>query len=176
MKNMKNWIRILVVALLCTLVAPAAFAENQVRLAANIDAVKTVLDDNDLVYIQMGDNEDVFYLSYDLDCTLNSCDMWIIVYDDGVHFQADCEASAPENTRSAIASYMIRQNKDMRVTSLYMDDETGLLGCQYFLYSDAQIPTASAIGTCLTTVLGTLEDHGNNLAALMYSTKVSRLF
>lgn len=157
---MKKLISVLVCMLILALAASCAYAveEDPVKLAANSKAVQQMLDSYNFDYEVRGDNNDVITLEMNLEGDIETATCWIFVYDYGVHFQADYDTRCPSSRRDEMSAYLIRENFDLKMTSYYMDYDEGLVGSQYFLYTDEKVPEQDSLRTGFALTVGSLED------------------
>lgn len=143
------------------------------QFEANIQAVRDMLDAEGLRYTQQGDDGDVFTLGVKLDGALNSCKVWIFVYEYGVHFQSDYEVSAAAGVRDEVAKFMIMENETLLITSYYMDYEDGLMGSQYFVLSGEQTPQQELLSDALWLTVNSLDDVSEQIVNILYNKKTA---
>ena len=168
--------RILFALLVTTLVfglSTCALAdEDELLLSINTQVVKTYLDANELNYTQMGENDDVFKLDYSLDGTLNSGVLWIIVYDDGVQFEADYDISANEDKLGEVAQFLCGVNAKMRIGGFYIEDGS-TIGNSAFYYTGNLAPSQEGHELYLLIALNNLETYSDSIASILFGSETA---
>lgn len=140
--------------------------EDATMLAINIQTVKANLDAAELKYSQVGENGDGFKLEYSLDGTLNSGTLWIIVYDDGVQFEADYDIGVTDANRATVAEKLCQINSRIRIGGFYIED-SGTVGNRSFYYTGSQTPSQESITKYRTMAVGNLESYSEEIAEVL---------
>ncbi len=163
---------LLITTLVWSMTLCALAEEDELLLSINTQVVKTYLDANELKYTQMGDNDDVFKLDYSLDGTLNSGVLWIIVYDDGVQFEADYDISANSEKAEEVAKYLCGINAKMRIGGFYIEDDD-TIGNSSFYYTGTLAPSQEGIELHLLITLNNLETYSDAIAGILFGNETA---
>ena len=142
--------------------------EDRGRVAVNLQAIKVMLDANELSMDYDAEN-DYFTVDFDLDDKrLNSCTVYICAYEDGVPLEAAYEQTAEKETWPEIVLFLNRVTARMRLGSLYLDEYDGAVVFRVFLFTDVLPPTQYSLEYSMGLALYLLDRYGGPLAALIY--------
>lgn len=146
--------------------AESASREDAARVAVNLQAIKVMLDDNDLEFTYQKES-DSFMVPYELDCPMQYATIWLTSYEDGVWVQADYDAEIPEDKWEEMQRFCALCTESMRLGCFYLDREHKSLGYQFFIYTDVVAPTQHALVYATSMALVMLEYRGAGAAALL---------
>ena len=166
---MKRWMCCLLVLMLAAGLAPCALAETEEDdglVAVNLQAIKAVLDRNDLTFT-FREEGDSFYVGFDLENKMESCTMWLIAYDDGVLIQCDLDVRLEPERVNDLAIYLMRCNSMVRMGNFYIDEDEDVVGYEIFILSDVLPPTQDALKWAMALSLAMLETRGDAIYDIM---------
>ena len=160
--------RFRLVLMILALVLPAAAGcakgeEDPARLAVNLQAIKAMLDQNEVVYTYHA-SADCFDSRFDLNGEkMKQMTAWIAAYDDGVEIQADYTVNLPPETWAVeeVSVFLILVNYDLRMGGFYMNPEKGIIGYKVFLYTDSMAPTQEMLRFALALSIHETEALGD---------------
>ena len=158
---------ILLFSFLC--VGCAAQGEDAARIAVNLQAIKAMLDQNNVLY-HFHESADCFDARFDLNgVKMQQITVWIAAYEHGVEIQADYTVQQKQETWAAdeLSKYLILVNYDQRIGSFYMNQEKGIIGYKVFLYTDRMTPTQEMLRFALALSISEAERHGDWILDLM---------
>ena len=141
--------------------------EDPARVAVNLQAIKVMLDENDLKFTYQED-QDSFLLKYTLESDMNTADVWLTAYEDGVWVRIDYEEEIPEDKWEQLMILCSLFNEDMRLGCFYVDRDNASLGYRFFLYTDVLPPTQHALAFALVLGISMLEYRGEAVAAVLH--------
>ena len=140
--------------------------EDPARVAVNLQAIKVMLDENDLKFTYQ-EEQDSFLLKYTLDSDMDAADVWLTAYDDGVWVRIDYEEEIPEDKWEQLMILCSLFNAEMRLGSFYVDRDNASMGYRFFLYTDVLPPTQHALAFALVLGISMLEYRGEAVAAVL---------
>ena len=168
---MKKWIICLMTLVLLTgMLCPALaeWDEDPARLAVNLQAIKAMLDANE-VAASYDEDTDTFSADFNLDCKrMKDCTVWLCAYDDGVAMEAVYEQKAQKDAWKELILFMNRLNTQLRLGNFYLDESDGGLIFRVFLYNDVLPPTQYSLEYCIGMALYLMEYYGDSLEAILF--------
>ena len=144
-----------------------ASEEDAARVAVNLQAIKVMLDDNELEFSYQEDT-DTFALEYALEGDAGNATLWLTAYEDGVWVRADYEGKVPEDKWSEIMRFCTLCNEESRIGCFYLDREYQSVGYKQFLYTDVLPPTQKALAWNTALALTMLKYRSAGLAAILH--------
>ena len=142
--------------------------EDRGRVAVNLQAIKVMLDANDLP-IDFDSENDYFAVDFDLkDKRLDACTIYVCAYEDGVAIEAAYEQTAEKETWTQIILFLNRVTSLMRLGNFYLDEYDGAVVFRVFLFTDVLPPTQYSLEYNIGFALYMLDRYGKPLAALFY--------
>ncbi len=142
--------------------------EDRGRVAVNLQAIKVMLDANDLS-IDFNEENDYFAVDFELkDKRLDSCTIYVCAYEDGVAIEAAYEQTAEKETWTEIILFLNRVTTRMRLGNFYLDEYDGAVVFRIFLFTDVLPPTQYSLEYNMGLALYLLDRYGGPLAALFY--------
>ncbi|MCR4885903.1 MAG: YbjN domain-containing protein [Clostridiales bacterium] len=146
---------------------PTSLEEDPARVAVNLQAIKVMLDENELKFTYQ-EEQDSFLLKYSLESAMDAADVWLTAYDDGVWVRIDYEEEIPEDKWDQLMILCSLFNEDMRLGCFYVDRENASMGYRFFLYTDVLPPTQHALAFALVLGISMLEYRGDAVAAVLH--------
>lgn len=140
--------------------------EDQARVAVNLQAIKVMLDAEDLKFTYQ-EEQDSFLLRYTLNSDMSAAVVWLTAYDDGVWVRMDYEEEIPKDRWEQLMILCSLLNEDMRLGCFYVDRDNESLGYRFFLYTDVLPSTQQALKFALTLGVSMMTYRGNAVAAVL---------
>lgn len=163
MKRKAISILLLLLMIMTTVSAPAESKMSEKEKVAHLkEIVQGYLDSEELHY-SYDEEQEIFDMRYSLECTLSSCDVRLVLYDDMLSVTAGPSLRVPEKNKDATSIYLTLVNNNCYYAQFRMDYQSGSLVCRAAQVIEQVFPTADEVDTLLNSTLYTLDKYGDGL-------------
>lgn len=113
------------------------------------------------------DAEDQLYtLSFDIDCALKHTDVTIFLYDDMLSVTADSPLQITEDCFEKMAIFLTLVNNEIYYAQFRVDRESGWVTCRSCNVIEGVLPAEKEVDTLLYMPINYMEQYGDGIAAI----------
>lgn len=149
--------------LLCASLLPVAAQEaaRAETISQLNDLVRQFLDNMEYTYTY---NDNAYYLDFELDNTLGSCEVKVFIYYDMVSVVATPPIKAKAENRDLMAKYLILSNYECYYSQFRMDYSDGEFSSRSWVLVESVLPGMEELGVMFHMPINDLEDFGDGMA------------